>query len=286
MAIFLSLLCATLWGFAELYYKKNTLDTKIVSVLVYKGVFQIIFFIVFIWIFDFEAFARFDINIYKYLLPMFIFSTIIGHTLYNLTIKKGTLSIVSPIMASDPVYIILIGLLLFKEKISIYALIALIVICFSVFALNFLNSKSKEKVKKIALLLASLYAFSTALATTFEKSIYLSEYKITDLYFHYIFLLLIFVIFCLISMKLRKQKLDKLNKNLFLGIAFNQSGYTLYSFLISKYYISLIAPLTGLYSVVTYILAIIVLKEKLSWKQNTCIFLIIISTIVLLIINS
>ena len=284
--ILFSLLCAILWGYAELYYKRNTNNCSVLTILVYRYIFQILIYITLILIVDIDAFNRFDISIYKFLLPLFFSATILGHLLYTLAIKHENLSIVSPIMASDPVYIILIGLLLFNEDISIYAIILLFVICFSVFALNFVNSGGTKKVKKIALFLASLYAFATAFSTTFEKSAYLSGYKVTDIYFHYIFLLIIYLIIALIYMKIKKMRLEKFDKNLLLGLTFNQSGYILYSYLISSAYISLVAPITGLYSVVTYVLATKILKEKLTSKQNICIFLIIVSTILLLIINS
>ena len=286
ITIFLSILCAIIWGLAELYYKKNTYKYRTISILFYRYIFQIIIYLFIIVIMDLKTFTRFDIKIYLFLVPLFISSSIIGQALYTLSIKNENLSIVSPIMASDPIYIILIGMMLFNEKISIYSLVALLIICFSVFALNFINSNKKKKAKKIAIFLASSYAFMTAISTMFEKSVYLGGYTVTDLYFHYIFLLLLAIITLLIYMKIKGQKLEKIDENLILGYSFNQGGYVLYSFLISTAYVSLVAPLTGLYSVVTHFLAIKVLKEKLSFKQNLCIFLIIISTIFLLIFNS
>jgi len=284
--ILLALVCALLWGLAEFYYKKNSETHKTTSILLYRYIFQVIVYILLILVIDINAFTRFDIKIYKFLLPFFLCSSVIGQVLYLISVKSENLSIVSPIMASDPVFIILIGLILFKEKISIIALIALAIICISICALNFVNSDTKKKTKKIIIFSASLYAFVTALSTTFEKSVYLSGYTVADLYFHYIFLILIAIIVNFIYLKIKHEKLEKISKNLILGFTFNQSGYILYSYLISVSYISLIAPITGLYSVITYFLATRVLKEKLSLFQKIFIYLILISTIVLLVFNS
>ena len=253
ITIILAIVIAFIWGFSELYYKKTTNKYNSINILIYSYIFEIISCLLFVVIFDIGAFTRFNFRIYLFLAPIFIIYSFIGNILYFHSIRNGNLSIVSPILASDPVYVILIGLILFHEKLSLNFLVPLIIICVSICALNFVSSDTKKKTKRIAILLASLYAFVVAISTTLEKSIYLSGFKITDYYFHYIFLLIIMVIILLIYIKIKKIKLERIDKNLLLYNGLSRSGYFLYSYLLSTSYISIVSPLTGLYSVVTHV---------------------------------
>ena len=286
ITIVLALIIAFIWGLSELHYKKVTSTYSSLNILFYLFLFEIIAFIIFVLVFDIQAFARFNPRIFIYIIPILIISSVLGSTLYLYSVKNANLSIISPILASDPVYTVIIGIMLFKEKLSIVSLILLIIICASICALNFVSSNTKQKTKKIAIFLASLYAFLVAITTTLEKSVYLSGFKITDFYFHYSILLTILLLFMLIFMKIKHIKLKKPDKNVILTNAYTRSGYFLHSYLLSTSYISIVAPLTGLYSVVTHILAIRILKEKLTIIQRICVILIIISTIVLLIFSS
>ena len=134
--------------------------------------------------------------------------------------------------------------------------------------------------------MASLYAFVVAVTTTLEKSVYLSGFKITDFYFHYVFLLIIIVLILLIIMKIKHIELKKPNKDVIMSNSLTRTGNILHSYLLTTSYISIVSPLTGLYSVVSYILGVKVLKEKLAIKQKICVYLIILSTILLLFFNS
>ena len=286
ITIVLALIIAFIWGLGELNYKKLTSVYDSFNILFYLFLFEIISFIIFVLVFDVQAFSRFNARIFIYIIPILIISSALGSSLYLYSMKNANLSIISPILASDPVYTVIIGIMFFKEKLSITSLILLIIICASICALNFVSSNTKQKTKKIAIFLASLYAFLVAITTTLEKSIYLNGFKITDFYFHYAILLTILVFFMLIFMKIKNIRLKKPDKNLILTNAYTRSGYFLHSYLLSTSYISIVAPLTGLYSVVTHILAIIILKEKLTLIQRICVILIIISTILLLIFSS
>lgn len=286
ITIVLALAIAFIWGLSELHYKKVTSTYDSLNILFYLFLFEIIAFIIFVLVFDVQAFARFNPSIFIYIIPILIISSALGSTLYLYSMKNANLSIISPILASDPVYTVIIGIMLFKEKLSIASLVLLIIICASICALNFVSSNTKQKTKKIAIFLASLYAFLVAITTTLEKSIYLRGFKITDFYFHYAILLIILLIFMILFMKIKHIKLKKPDKNVILTNVYTRSGYFLHSYLLSTSYISIVAPLTGLYSVVTHILAIRILKEKLTIIQRICVILIIISTLLLLIFSS
>ncbi len=286
ITIVLALIIAFIWGLSELHYKKVTATYDSLNILFYLFLFEIIAFILFVTIFDIQAFTRFNTRIFIYIIPILIISSALGSTLYLYSMKSANLSIISPILASDPVYTVIIGIMLFKEKLSIAALILLIIICASICALNFVSSNTKQKTKKIAIFLASLYAFLVAITTTLERSVYLSGFKITDFYFHYAILLTILLLFMLLFMKVKHIKLRKPSKDLILSNLYTRSGYFLHSYLLSTSYISIVAPLTGLYSVVTHVLAIKILKEKLTLMQKICVSLIITSTLLLLIFNS
>ncbi|MBQ4634468.1 MAG: DMT family transporter [Bacilli bacterium] len=282
MVIVLALIVAFLWGYSEIEQKKALEKYSVFHLVLYKYIFQILAYLIFIIIFDIKSFTRFDLGIYKFLLP-FILIWLIGNIIYNYCLKNGKLSLVSPILASDPVFIVIIGLILFQEKQNVFDLIALIIICISICGLNFTNDLKHKKTKKTAIFLASLYAFLIAIATTLEKSIYLSGYTITDMFFHYLLLLIILVLILFIIIKIKEQKVLKPNSNVLKTVIATNAGNLLYSYLVSTAYISLVTPLTGLYSVVTQVLAKLFLKEKLALTQRIFVLLIIIATLILLI---
>ncbi len=284
--IIIALMIAFIWGFSEICYKRATNKYNSMNVLMHSYLFEILVYLLFALIVDASAFTRFNPRIFIYIAPMFLLSVGLGNIFYLYSIKHGNLSIVSPILASDPVYVILIGMFLFHENISIYELIPLIIICAGICALNFVSSKTKEKVKKTAIFFASCYALIVAITTTLEKSVYLSGFNLADFYLSNAILLVLAVIVLATIMKIKHIKLEKPDKDILLSNVLSRGGYFLHSYLLTTAYISIVSPLTGLYSVVTHILAVKILKEKLTLKQNICVSLIIISTIVLLIFSS
>ena len=281
MTIALALICAFMWGYSEVEHKKASSKFATPFMVLLKYIFQILSYLIFILIFDLDVINRFDLTIYKFIIPFFLL-WFISNLIYNYCLKNGKLSIVSPLMASDPVFVVIIGLILFKEKQSIIDLIALAIICISICGLNFVKTKEKQQTKKIAIFLASLYAFFLALATTVEKSIYLGGYTLTDMFFHYMFLLMVVVFVLSIYLVIKKQ-IKKPNKEIMKSVVITNVANILYSYLISTAYVSLVVPLTGLYSVVTQVLAKIMLKEKLTISQRTFVSLIIVATLLLLI---
>ncbi len=282
MTIFLALACALTWGFSEIYYKKAAEKYKTINLLIFRYTGQVIAYLIFILIFDIKAFTIFNIKIYAYLLPLLLFS-ILSSTVYNYCLREGKLSIISPILASDPVFVILIGVIFFKEAQTTIDLIALAIICISICVLNFSKSFDKEKAKKMAIFLASIYALIMALSTTLEKTIYLNGYTVGNLFFHYAILMGTAVLVLILISKITKRKIKKIDTNAFKAITATQLGNLLYSYLLSVAYVSLVVPITGLYTVVTQILAKKVLKEKLSVTQRIFVSLIIASTLILLI---
>lgn len=281
LTVFLALICAFLWGYSEVKHKEASANYAILNYILYIYIFQVLAYLSFTLIFSSASFKRFDIRIYKFILP-FVLVVFIANIIYNYCIKSDKVSLVSPILASDPVFVVIIGLLFLKEKHSILSVIAIVIICISIFSLNFIVKKDHKKTKKIALFLASVYAFLMAITATIEKSIYLAGYTIADMFFHYALLLIVLIITIYIYLKVKKN-LKKPNGTLLKSVIATNIGNVIYSFLISSSYISLVVPITGLYSVVTQILAQTMLKEKLSIKQKVFVYLIIAATILLLI---
>lgn len=282
MTIFLALLCACFWGFSEINLKQTINKYKTHTILFYSYLIQTITYLLTIIVLDIDAFKRFDINIYKYLLPFFLMK-ILSTVIYNFCIRNGKISIISPLLASDPIFSIIIGMLLFKEAQSLTHIIAIIIVTICIIILQFNKTDTKKKASKIAIFLASFYAIWVALITTVEKAIYLGGYQLTDLYFHYLFLDIIMILILIIINIIKDKKIKKPNYHLLKSLTENHLGYFVYSYLLTFASMSLVVPLTSLYSVITQVVAKIKLKEKLTIYERLIVSLIIISTFWLLI---
>ena len=208
---------------------------------------------------------------------------ILSTVIYNFCIRNGKISIISPLLASDPIFSIIIGMLLFKEEQSLTHIIAIIIVTICIIILQFNKTDTKKKASKIAIFLASFYAIWVALITTVEKEIYLGGYQLTDLYFHYLFLDIIMILILIIINIIKDKKIKKPNYHLLKSLTENHLGYFVYSYLLTFASMSLVVPLTSLYSVITQVVAKIKLKEKLTIYERLIVSLIIISTFLLLI---
>ena len=79
------------------------------------------------------------------------------------------------------------------------------------------------------------------------------------------------------------KKIKKPNYHLLKSLTENHLGYFVYSYLLTFASMSLVVPLTSLYSAITQVVAKIKLKEKLTIYERLIVSLIIISTFLLLI---
>ena len=82
---------------------------------------------------------------------------------------------------------------------------------------------------------------------------------------------------------IKDKKIKKPNYHLLKSLTENHLGYFVYSYLLTFASMSLVVPLTSLYSAITQVVAKIKLKEKLTIYERLIVSLIIISTFLLLI---
>jgi len=279
-----------LWGIADLFYKKgNSDDDKYshlktgVMVGLVMGVHAIIYYFVKGVKFDF-------ISMLKYL-PVslcYIISMIIGYK----GLKYINLSISSPIQNSSGLITSLLLVIIFKVKLSIWEVIALIVMAIGVIMLSVIENKKDIKValKKItvaAIIFPLLYCLIDG-AGTFLDSIYLDMKEIISedmALIAYEFTFLIYGIISFIYLKLKKEKITlRKEKHRLSAAIFETMGQFTYVFAISSHSV-ITAPIVACYSALSVLLSRIFLKEKITILQYVALFLIFASIIALAILE-
>jgi drug/metabolite transporter (DMT)-like permease len=194
-------------------------------------------------------------------------------------------SISYPIIRVSTIFVVAFSLFYFKDNLSYYQLVGIILAVLVVFILYKNDKEDKVKNFKIGLALTFIAMITSALTTTAQKfaSLYVNKLSyITLSYIINIFLVLI----------LNKQIAGKVKNNskksvkeawligLFIGI-FNFIGffYVLKAYAIGP--LSIVAPLHDMNFVIAIILAAIIYKEKLTKRRILGIVLSAISVILL-----
>lgn len=277
-----------LWGIADLFYKKGNIDedkyshlkTGIMVGLV-MGIHAIIYY--------FVKGLKFDlISMLKYL-PVslcYIASMIIGYK----GLKYINLSISSPIQNSSGLITSLLLVIIFKVKLSIYEVIALIVMAIGVIMLSLIENKKDIKValKKItvaAIIFPLIYCLIDGIGT-FLDSVYLDHLELISedmALIAYEFTFLIYGIISYIYLRFKKEKITiKHEKNRLSAAIFETLGQFTYVFAISSHSV-ITAPIVACYSALSVLLSRIFLKEKTTKLQYLALFLIFASIIALAI---
>ncbi len=279
-----------LWGIADLFYKKGNNDSDKYSHLK-TGIMVGLVMGIHALIYYFSKDVKFDLmSVLKYL-PVslcYIISMIIGYK----GLKYINLSISSPIQNSSGLITSLLLVIIFKVKLSIWEVIALIVMAIGVVMLPVIENKKDIKVafKKItvaAIMFPLLYCVIDG-AGTFLDSIYLDMKEIIDEDMALIAYELTFFIYGVISfiyLKLKKVKIKvKDEKNRLSAAIFETLGQFTYVFAITSHSV-ITAPIVACYSALSVLLSRIFLKEKISKLQYLALFLIFGSIIMLAILE-
>jgi drug/metabolite transporter (DMT)-like permease len=279
-----------LWGIADLFYKKGNNDSDKYSHLK-TGIMVGLVMGIHALIYYFSKDVKFDLmSVLKYL-PVslcYIISMIIGYK----GLKYINLSISSPIQNSSGLITSLLLVIIFKVKLSIWEVIALIVMAIGVVMLSVIENKKDIKVafKKItvaAIMFPLLYCVIDG-AGTFLDSIYLDMKEIIDEDMALIAYELTFFIYGVISfiyLKLKKVKIKvKDEKNRLSAAIFETLGQFTYVFAITSHSV-ITAPIVACYSALSVLLSRIFLKEKISKLQYLALFLIFGSIIMLAILE-
>jgi len=285
LGIILSIFVAILWSQGEVAYSKVSNKYDRVNVYMYTYLFRALIYMLVVFIFYRSLYGSFNLEVFLPILPI-ILCDLFASMVINIAVINGKLSVVSPIMAAYPVLDIVLGYLLLNEIVHPVQFVLISIICLSIVILAMKGKKDDKAPHPIkGIIFAVFYMILVATSTYFEKSIYINNFTIYDLYYYkamvYILVSILFGIIIVISSK----KLEKPKLAIVKGCGITPIGNVLYSYALTVGTISIVAPLSSLYSVITNISSRVILKEKLSIRERICIFLILSSTILLIILG-
>lgn len=284
-----SLLCFLFWGISDLFYKKanddsdkySDLKTAIVVGIV-MGAYATCFMI------------YKEINIFKYLIDVlkylpvsfcYILSMYMGYK----GLKYIELSISSPVQNTSGVITSLLLVIFFKEKLPYMAYIAFFLIFVGVFFLSLLEKKDNRIVKIrnnvgiLAIVFPIIYCIIDGMGT-FLDSLYLDKFGIISedialISYEYTFLL--FAIVGIIFLKKKNERIGlRKNKDMWFAAIFETIGQFFYVFAMGADS-TINASIVGSYCVMSMILSIVFLKERLSFRKYLFLFIAVIGVIML-----
>ena len=285
LGIIFAIMVAILWSFGELFYSEASKNNDKTNVYMYTYLFRSIIYLLVVFIFSRGLFGTFNQNTLYSTLPI-IFCDMFASLVVNVAVYNGKLSVVSPIMAAYPILDILFGVVLLNEKTSIFELILVLIISVSIILLA-MNQKKTEKAPRPVkgIIFSILYMFLVAFSTYFEKSIYVSSFTVFDLYYYKGFIYFIASMFFAIIILVTPNKIKKPNLDIVKGCGLTPIGNVLYSFALNYGDLTVVAPISSLYSIITNFLSRFVLREKISIREKIFIYLVLISTLILVILQ-
>ncbi len=288
------------WGAADLFYKKGADDKDKYSHLKTSMMVGIVMGIHALYTlltgginYDFR-----NLIVYFPVSAMYILSMTVGY----FGLRYLELSISSPIQNSSGAVTCILLVTVLGETLDVAPLIAVAVICISVFLLGLLEKKESDQLRQegdkkysmgfIAFFMPIIYCIVDALGTFFD-GYYLDDFSTTPLLnvteetfedvantsYELTFFICAVIIF--IFLKIKKEKiLWKEQGNRTVAAVFETAGQFTYVYAMSGKAV-IAAPMIASYSIVSMILSRIFLKEKLTAKQYACIFFILLAIIVL-----
>ena len=280
-----------LWAVADLFYKKGAkeedkyshLKTGIMVGLV-MGIHAVIYIIT-------QGVTFQLIDIIKYLPVSFFYiaSMIIGYK----GLRYIELSISSPIQNSSGIVAALLLFIVFKDALGALDIIGIIIIGIGVAALSYLESKKemgeqkKEKMGKKVIFLAIFFPLIYCLldgAGTFLDAIYLDKLELISedaALIAYEFTFFIYGIISFIYLKIKKEKIKiREEKEKLMAAIFETLGQSTYVYAMAVNS-TLSAPVVASYSIMSVLLARILLKEKLKAKEYVAIFTVLFGIVLL-----
>lgn len=285
LSIILSLIVAILWSTGEVHYSELSKKTDNHNVYFYQYLARSIIYLFVVVILKPTSFTTFSFNHLLIFLPI-ILCDLFASYVVNIAVSNGKLSVVSPIMAAYPILDILLGLIILKEKITLIELLLVIAISISILVLTATQTKSSKAKNPIkGIIFSIIYMILIALSTFFEKTAYIGNHEVFELYYYkgiiYFFTSLYFM-----SIVNKRKKKIRINKEIVAGTAIVPLGNVVYSFALNLGSISVISPISSMYSVITNYISRKILKEHTSFIENLCISIILFATIALITISA
>ena len=283
LGIILSIFVAILWSQGEVSYSKVSNKYNRTNIYMYTYLFRAFIYMLVVLLFYRDLFGSFVFEQFISILPI-ILCDLFASMVINVAVVNGKLSVVSPIMAAYPVLDIVLGYLLLNEIVHPLQFLLISIICVTIVILA-MNQKKNDKAPHPikGIIFAIIYMLLVSFSTFFEKNIYINDFTIFDLYYYksMVYLLVSIMFGTIIFFSSKKMKCPKFD--IVRGCAITPIGNVLYSYALTIGTISIVAPISSLYSVITNITSRIVLKEKLTITEKICVFSIIISTLLLIV---
>ena len=283
LGLFFALLVALFWSLGEISYSRLVRNVDRANVYMYQYLTRSVLYLLVALIFNISLFTSFSFDHFFVFLPI-IACDLFASYVVNIAVSNGKLSVVSPIMAAYPIIDIFLGLIIFKESIGVVQILLSIVIASSIVMLASRQKKTRNAPHPLKGVIFSLcYMFLVAFSICFEKSAYIGDFSVYELYFYkgivYLLTSGVFMLFIGVT----PVKLKKPNKDILLGTGITPIGNICNSFALNFGNIIIVTPISSMYSVLTNFLSRKVLKEKISFLESICIGLIIICTLLLIL---
>lgn len=213
--------------------------------------------------------------------PMAILSALFitfFYALYYYTISLGEIGLTSPIIASYPIFTLILALLFLNEHLTMIVVAGIIITSIGVILIS-LPKKIQFRLEKwviLSILVSIGYGIGGYLGKIAVSEVGNSTYLIT-LAISQVFIVLLWRIFT-------HEKFPPFNYNIlkysFWGILLFNLGNILFYVALEKGYASIIVPLSNTYITITVLLSIIWLKEKITIRQLIGIILVIAGVII------
>ena len=285
IGICFALLVVIFWSLGEVNYSKISKKYDRTNIYFYTFFIRTILYYIVVLIFRKTLFGTFHIDTLAWVIPI-IFCDLFASLVINIAYYNGKLSIVSPIMAAYPVIDIFLGMFLLKEKVLPIQIILCLLINLSIIILVHNTSKKNKAFNPIkGINFSVLYMLLVALSTYFEKNAYVQNISVYELYYYKGMIYGISSLFFFIMIIIGPNKLKRPNFKIIKGCGYTPVGNILYSFALKFGDITIITPISSMYSVVTHFIGRFHLKEKISLVEKICIYVIIIATFWLILIE-
>lgn len=280
LGILFGLLSSILFSFGYIFLKRSYSEFPPSVAFMFDSLFGVL-----IWI-PVALFLKINLNNFLVVLPWAILSAILSEAYFFYVISKGKISITGTILASYPIYTIIISRFINNEILNSTQILAIILtilgtLIVSTEKLNLIDFKKRNYI---------LWALSGAVAVGLSDSLSKNAINHVGLQDFLFALALVQIPVALIYLKLEKQKISKLTDFLkklpkykfsIIGSLLNVIGVLFLWLAFNFTFASIASPLTATYPVLMVILAHFLLKEKINKKDYFGIVLVLIGIIIL-----
>lgn len=279
MGVILAILSASLIGLANLFLKRSFRDFAPSISFFILGVFSVLLWapvgLLFGVRFDQWPFGSF----------VGIVSAILGQAIYIWVLEKGELSITATILSSFSIYTIIFSMLFNKERPSSLALLFIALTILGTIIVSLPEKLNKREFRKVSFILWAVFAAVCIGASDTLSKYFINESSVGSFLFYVSFAQLAI---SLIYLKIEKQPLNQLNEivSKFRDYKFALLGSlsiavaTMFLFLSFNFTLASIAsPIAASGPIVTVILALIFLKEKITPRIWVGLILVLISIV-------